>query len=92
MNQKVQEISNSYQNFDNQARLGRSKTMDSKAVPQVSEKTRRVEHRVSGKLGMSQGNVASYLYNLSKTIQSWWILFYIIKILQNIKLTVACYP
>ena len=78
----------SFRNLDDQARLGRLKTVHSKAVLQAIEvNLASSTWRVSGELGLSLSSVVCYLHNLSKSIQSCKIVPYVTKILENFWLT-----
>ena len=71
-------------NLDNQARLGRPKTIDSELVLQAKETNQASSTcRVSGKLGILQSSVVCRLYELGKGIKSYQIVPHITKILQN---------
>ena len=69
-------------NVDNQAKLGRPKTVDSKTVPHtIGANLVSSTWRVSGELGNS------HLHNLIQSIWSCWIVPHITKLLQNFWLT-----
>ena len=57
-------------NLNDQARLGRPKAIDSKAIAtnQVSS-----TQRISGEFGISQFSVVCHFHNLSKIICSYWL-------------------
>ena len=69
-------------NLDDQASSGKPKTMDSKAMLQLSS-----TQRVSGELSISQSSIVSHLHDLDKSISSCQIVPHITKILQNFLLT-----
>ena len=72
------------QNLNNQARSGRSKTLDSKAILQAIEANpMNSTQRVSGELSISQPSIVHHLYHLSKNICSCGIGLHVTKILQN---------
>ena len=71
-------------NLNNQARLSRPKTIDSKAMLQAIEANLPSRtQRVAGELSISQSSVVIHLYKLSKSIHSCWIVLCITKIFQN---------
>ena len=71
-------------NLSDQTRSGRPNTVDSEAVIQAIQ-TNLVSRTltVSDELCISQSSEVCYLSNLSKSIQSCWIVLLVTKILQN---------
>ena len=77
-------------NLNNQAKPGKPKTMDSKAMPwAIKANPVSNTQQVSGELDISQFSVVCHLYNLSKIIWSYWIVLHVTKILQNFWLTLV---
>ena len=77
-----------YKYFDDQIRSGRPKTVDSDAVLQaIKVNPRSSPGRVSSELSISQFSVVHHLFDLSKSIRSYWILPHVTKISQNFWLT-----
>ena len=73
-----------WKNVDNQARLSRAKTVDSEAVLKAIEADPGISTRgISGKLSISQSIVVHHLSDISKSIQSYWIVPHVTKILQK---------
>ena len=67
----VQQILQGLQILNDQARLDRPKTMDSKAVPQTIEgNPASVTKRVSAELNILQSIVVHHLHDLNKNIKS----------------------
>ena len=88
----LKKFSGSCNNLDNQVRLNRPKTMDSKAVFQVREGNLASSFwRVSGELVIPQSSVVCHLYKLSKSIQNCCIVSHIIKICEPNFLTIWNY-
>ena len=79
-NPMVQEILFWIQNHKYQAESGRLKTMNSKAM---LLRYGRQMWRVSGELGISLLNIFFHFHDISKSIQSCWIVSHVTKILQN---------
>ena len=71
-----------YMNLDNQAGLGRPKTMDFEVKHKPWRQMQQVAlERISGELVISLSNVVHYLNEIGKCIKSCWIALHITKIL-----------